>query len=258
MRRMNVVQRPVSRVNGNGYGGPGALMMEGSAEIMRLRGFAACLLLEQEAERRRSSREIPDDLGQKLALLEIMKRTPDREERPVSEWESLRGSVAGLPDDLHPICHCLHPVILHTLGLTAGIEFLCEEYTRMSGIAVKFVSGNIPPASPGVSLCLYRVVQEALHNVAKHARAKRVKVVLCGDSAGIQVMIRDAGCGFDPSFPRTERTRANHGLGLISLSERVRLLGGRFEIRSRPGRGTRILAFIPFSFSAVGCDLTTS
>jgi signal transduction histidine kinase len=210
--------------------------------------------LEQEAEHRRISREIHDDLGQKLALIEIqverLKRTPDRESRLVTELESLRGSVAGLAEDLHRICHCLHPVILDTLGLTAGIEYLCEEYTRMSGIAVKFVRGEIPPPSSSISLCLYRVVQEALHNVAKHAHAEQVTVMLCGNKEGIQVMVRDTGCGFNLSLPRTDRARLNQGLGLISLEERVRLLGGRFEVRSKPGRGTRIAAFVPFSPSA--------
>src|SRR5580658_3920542 len=195
MGQMNVLQGPVSRVDRRNGGRAGTLL-ERSDEVVRLRGFAAGLLLEQEAEHRRISREIHDDLGQKLALLEIqverMKRRPDREGTLVSELESLRGSVASLSEDLHRICHCLHPVILDTLGLCPGIEFLCEEYTRMSGIAVKFVCGNIPPASSNVSLCLYRVVQESLHNVVKHARTRRVTVMLCSTDGGLQVMIRDA------------------------------------------------------------------
>jgi signal transduction histidine kinase len=263
MRATSVLQGPVSRIlnRRNGCGSTGRQMDVGD-EVVRLRGLTACLLLEQEAEHRRISREIHDDLGQKLALLEIqverMKRTPDREARLVVELESLRESLAGFAEDLHRICHCLHPVILDTLGLTAGIEHLCEEYTRMSGIAVKFVRADIPPVSSGVALCLYRVVQEALHNVAKHARSKQVAVMLCGNSAGIQVMIRDSGCGFDPSLPRTDRARTNRGLGLISLSERVRLLGGRVEIRSKPGRGTRIVASVPLSSPAGGRDFQIS
>jgi signal transduction histidine kinase len=256
MSRMSVRQGPVSRVVARRIGCGSAGRQVGlSDEVVRLRGLTASLLMEQEAEHRRISREIHDDLGQKLALLEIqverMKRTPDREERLVLELESLRGTVAELAEDLHRICHCLHPVILDTLGLTAGIEYLCEEYTRMTGIEVKFLREKIPPASSGLSLCLYRVVQEALHNVAKHARSKRVTVMLCGSGEGIQVMIRDAGCGFDPSVPRTDRARKNQGLGLVSLAERVRLLAGRFEVRSKPGRGTRIVAFVPFASSAL-------
>jgi signal transduction histidine kinase len=227
------------------------------AEVVRLRGFAGFLLSAQEAEQRRISREIHDDLGQKLALLEIqvekMKRTPASGARLVLELESLRGSVAGLVEDLHRICHCLYPVILDTLGLAAGIEALCGQYTRIGGIAVKFVRGDIPPAPSGISLFLYRVVQEALHNIAKHSRARRATVTLCGSSAGIQVMIRDAGVGFDLA-----RAGANHGLGLISLGERVRLLGGRCEIRSKPGRGTRIVAVIPLSPSVAGSDVQMS
>jgi signal transduction histidine kinase len=257
MRRMNVLEESASRVNGRNGRGTGTAI-DPNDEVVTLRALAACLLSEREAEHRRISREIHDDLGQKLALLEIqverMKRTPDQEARLVLELESLRGCVAGLAEDLHRICHCLHPVVLDNLGLAVGIECLCEEYTRMSGIAVKFLRGDIPAASSGISLCLYRVVQEALHNVARHARAKRVTVTLCKSNSGIQVTIRDAGCGFDLSQPRLDRANANHGLGLISLGERVRLLGGRFEIRSKPGRGTSIVAFVPFSSSAAGSD----
>jgi signal transduction histidine kinase len=237
----------------------------GGDEVVGLRSFAAYLLVAQEAEQRRISREIHDDLGQKLALLEIqverMKRARAPEARLVIELEALRGCVAGLAEDLHRICHCLHPVILDNLGLVAGIESLCEEYTRMSGVAVKFVCGDIPPATSNISLCLYRVVQEALHNVAKHSRAKRATVTLCGSSTGIQVMIRDTGGGFDLSLYRGASARANaparsnQGLGLISLDERVRLLRGRFEIRSKPGRGTRIVAFVPFSSPAAESDV---
>ncbi len=216
-------------------------------------GFATCLVLAQEAEQRRISREIHDGLCQKLALLEIqverMKRASGSEVRLVSELESLRGGVAGLAEDLRRICHCLHPVILDNLGLAAGIESLCEDYTKMGGVTVKFVRDDIPPAPSGMSLCLYRVAQEALHNVAQHSRATRATVTLSGSSDGITVTIRDAGCGFDLSRAGADRTRTNHGLGLISLGERVRLLGGRCEIRSNPGRGTRVVAFVPFSSS---------
>lgn len=257
MRRINMRQGSRTRVSGgNSCRAAGTTAIEGDDEVVRLRGFTAYLLLAQEAEQRRISREIHDDLGQKLALLEIqverMKGAPPSEAHLVSELEALRGRVAELAEDLHRICHCLHPVILDNLGLTAGIESLCEEYTRLGGIAVRFVRGDIPRASSGISLCLYRVVQEALHNVVKHARAKRATVTLCGNSAGIQVMIRDTGCGFDLSLPRTNRDRTNHGLGLISLGERVRLLGGRCEIQSKPGEGTRIVAFVPFPPAVAG------
>jgi signal transduction histidine kinase len=227
-------------------------------EVLSLPGFAAWLLSTQEAEQRRISREIHDDLGQKLALLEIqvenMKRTPPSESRLVSELESLRGSVSDLAEDLKRICHSLHPVILDNLGLVVGIECLCEEYTKTSGIAVKFLRSDIPPVPSGISLCLYRVVQEALHNVAKHACTKRATVGLGRSDDGIQVTIQDAGCGFDPLIARKYPARPKHGLGLISLGERVRLLGGRCEVRSQRGRGTQISVFIPFSSSATGND----
>jgi signal transduction histidine kinase len=255
---MNLQQQPTIQFHGAiGFQDAGTAI-NGNDEVVRLRGFTAYLLLAQEAEQRRISREIHDDLGQKLALLEIqlerMKGASGSEPRLVSELESVRGSVAGLAEDLHRICHCLHPVILDTLGLAVGLECLCEGYTRASEIAVRFVRGDVPPAPSGISLCLYRVVQEALHNVSKHARAKRATVTLGGSSAGVQVTIHDVGCGFDPALSRRDHPRTNRGLGLISLSERVRLLGGHCEIRSKPGRGTRIVAFVPFSPSGAGSN----
>lgn len=250
MSRMSV-QQPGGQLNGVDK----TAQMEISIGVAELRDFTACLLMAQEAEQRRISREIHDDLGQRLALLEIqvekMKRAHVSEANRISELESLRENVAELAEDLQRICHCLHPVILDTLGLAVGIESLCEEYTRTSGIDVKFVHGNIPPAPADISLCLYRVVQEALHNVSKHSRAKRAIVTLSSDRAGIQVMICDAGRGFDLARSRTDRTRTNHGLGLISLGERVRLLRGRYEIRSQPGRGTHVMAFVPFAAEQV-------
>jgi signal transduction histidine kinase len=249
MRQMRLRQPESQFIGWNGRW-DAVTAVSGNDEVERLRGLAAYLLSAQEAELRRISREIHDDLGQKLALLEIqlerMKGSPRSEAGLVSELESLRGSVVGLAEDLHRICHCLHPIVLDNLGLTVGIECLCEEYTRMSGVDVRFVCGDIQPAPSDISLCLYRVVQESLHNVAKHARTKQATVTLCGSSAGIQVTIRDTGCGFDPSLSRKDHARTNHGLGLLSLNERVRLLGGRFEIRSKLGGGTRIVAFVPF------------
>jgi signal transduction histidine kinase len=251
MKTINV-QQPSGQLN-DGRRGKSVPRVPSDISIgaAELRDFAACLLLAQEAEQRRISREIHDDLGQRLALLEIqvekIKRTPASESKHISELESLRGNVAELAEDLHRICHRHHPVILDNLGLAAGIESLCEEHTRTSGIDVNFVHGNIFPAPADISLCLYRVVQEALHNVAKHSSAKRATVTLCGTRDGIQVIVCDVGCGFDLARRRTDRS--NHGLGLISIGERVRLLGGRYEIRSQPGRGTHVMAFVPFAAS---------
>jgi signal transduction histidine kinase len=210
---------------------------------------AAQVLVAQEAERRRFSREMHDDLAQKVALLEFqiegMKRRFNRRAGALAELECLRGSVAALAEDLHRICYRLHPVVLDNLGLVAGVEFLCNEYARMSGVKPKFVCEMLPDQVPAnVALCLYRVIQEALSNAHKHAKAKQVAVLLQGFASGIRAIVIDGGQGFELNY-----SGAKSRLGLTFICERVKLLGGRSSICSAPGRGTRIAAFVPLSSS---------
>lgn len=209
------------------------------------RSVAAQLLVAQETERRRFSREMHDDLAQKVALLEFqiegLKRKLPSRTHARAELNSLSGCVANLAEDLHRICYRLHPAVLENLGLVSGVEFLCSEYARVSGVRPEFLAGTIPEKiPPSVALCVYRVIQEALSNVKKHARARRVTVLLDSIRGGIRTVIRDDGCGFD-----LRRIKAESSLGLMFLSERLRLLGGRCTIRSAPGRGARIAAFVP-------------
>jgi signal transduction histidine kinase len=210
--------------------------------------LATQVLVAQEAERRRFSREMHDDLAQKVALLEFQIEAMKRKfkcDPAIEELESLRGSVAALAEDLHRICHRLHPVILDNLGLVAGVEFLCDEHSRISGIDPTFVCETVPNGVPSsVALCLYRIVQEALNNVHKHACAKHVVVTLRGCTNGIEASVSDSGRGFEVS-----NAGPKSGLGLTFICERVNLLGGQSRIRSAPGRGTRIEAFVPLAAS---------
>jgi signal transduction histidine kinase len=211
--------------------------------------LAVQVIVAQEAERRRFSREMHDDLAQKVALLEFqiegMKRKFDQRDGATAELECLRTSVAALAEDLHRICYRLHPVVLDNLGLVAGVDFLCNEFARMSGVNPKFVSETVPDKVPSsVALCLYRVVQEALNNVHKHACAQQVAVLLRGFSNGIRAIVSDRGRGF-----RMNDAESNFGLGLTFICERVKLLGGQSSIRSAPDRGTRVEVFVPFSSS---------
>lgn len=211
--------------------------------------LAAQVLVAQEAERRRFSREMHDDLAQKVALLEFqiegLKRKLDQRDGAIAELECLRGIVAALAEDLHRICYRLHPVVLDNLGLIAGVEFLCGEYARISGIHPTFVCDTVPGQVPSsVALGLYRVVQEALNNVHKHAGAKDVAVLLRGCADGIQAMVSDTGRGFEANCSGTRP-----GLGLTSIRERMNLLGGRSSIRSAIGRGTSVEVFVPLSGS---------
>ncbi len=223
---------------------------EGGGNCFELRELAANLLEAQEEERRRVSRELHDELGQRLALLEIqieeMKRRLGSDERLASELVTLRTRVGEIADDVHRICYRLHPAILENLGLVAAVRSYCEEYSAWSGIKARFSYCDVPSHLPAsVSLCIYRVVQEALRNAAKHSRATRAIVMLRGIRHGLQIVIKDSGRGFV-----LDQVRGKGGLGLISVTERVRLAGGNCAIRSAPDQGTRIQAWIPLSMEA--------
>jgi signal transduction histidine kinase len=207
--------------------------------------LAADRVAAQEEERRRVSRELHDELGQRLGLLELqiaqMERELGGDSMVYSALESLRGSVGEIADDLHRICCRLHPAILENLGLAIAVRSFCEEYTTWTNVRTRFTQCGVPSKlAPSIALCLYRVVQEALRNVAQHARATRAVVLMRGVEGAIEVSIKDNGCGFC-----VDGAGRNGRLGLVSLNERVKLAGGRFSIESAPDRGTRIHAWVP-------------
>jgi signal transduction histidine kinase len=214
--------------------------------------LAADRVAAQEEERRRVSRELHDELGQRLGLLELQIAQMERElggnSGVSSALELLRGSVGAIADDLHRICCRLHPAVLENLGLAAAVRCFCEEFTTWSNVRTRFMHCGVPSKlAPPIGLCLYRVVQEGLRNVAQHARATRAVVIMRIDEpgiepAGIHVTIKDNGCGFPLGG-----TVGNGRLGLVSLNERVKLAGGTFAIDSAPNRGTRIRAWVPLS-----------
>ncbi|SRR5579885_454689 len=207
---------------------------------------SARLLATEEDERRRVSRELHDDLGQRLALLEIqieeMARRLQSNPEAAACLARLRAQVGQIAGDLHRICHRLHPAVLEHLGLVAALRSYCEEYSAWSGVKARFTHCGIgAKVPPGAALCIYRVVQEGLRNVAKHAGARRALVALRGSGGRIQVVVKDCGRGF------VLREGCAKGLGLTSVAERVRLAGGVCVIRSAPGRGTRIQAWVPLA-----------
>jgi signal transduction histidine kinase len=194
----------------------------------------------QEQDRLRISQELHDDLGQRLALLEIqLSQLADKCACPATAkgLSAVRERVGEMDQDLHRICCQLYPVLLEKLGLVVALKSLCREFCQ-SGIRAEFVNENCPPdVSKSVSLCLYRVVQEALHNVSKHSKSKSAKVSLRGSSSRLEVVVEDSGVGFD-----IDANRVRGGLGLSSIEERVRRAGGRISISSKPGAGTQIRA----------------
>ncbi len=222
-----------------------------SAEDLRqsrgeLRALAARLLSTQEEERRRVSRELHDDLNQKLAMLEVdVERLSQRIPPSAAmgaEVQSLRRRVAEVSNDIRRVAYQLHPSVLDHLGLAVALRSYCAEFSKREGIQVK-LSGNdlTEPVPEEVALCLYRITQESLWNVAKHASAKSAKVTLDALDHRVHLSIRDNGVGFDPAAKR------DGGIGLLSMKERVRLVNGKLTLTSKPGKGTRIDVWAPLA-----------
>lgn len=202
----------------------------------------------QEDERRRIARELHDSLGQLLAALKIsvhMARTHLHDPQVVSERLT---QVDGLADELgravHSLALRLRPVSLDDLGLHAALSQLTEEWSRMLSIPIEYEFAANPGTRwpPAVETTAYRVVQEALTNVARHARATRASVTINEHQHRLRITVEDDGIG----IPQTEDTALGKRLGLRGMRERVELLKGKLEIESRAHAGTTVLASIPF------------
>ncbi len=228
-----------------------AALRQSEAALLRsreeLRGLTASLLHAQEEERRRISRELHDDLSQKVAKLQFDIETLEQGvpfTNLAGAREKLRqvGDQAGvLANDLRRVAHGLHPSSLDHLGLTVALRSYAEEFSRSTAIPVQFTSRNVPRRIPAeVASCFYRIAQEALRNVGKHAREAAVNIVLTGSSHRLHLSIRDNGDGFDMML-----ARAKGGLGLISMQERVRLVQGKFSLETQPGHGVHLSVTAP-------------
>jgi PAS domain S-box-containing protein len=217
-----------------------------------LRALAARLMTALEEERRRVSRELHDDLCQRLALLMVEMETLERNlpASPLQVREQLRSfreRAAGLSDDARNLAYRLHPSILEDLGLAVAMRAYVMDFSTREGIRVNLTQKKLPADLPqDIATCLYRVMQESLRNAAKHARTQRVNVMLTGSSHSIRLSTRDWGVGFDPHNSRVRRS----GLGLIGMEERVRLMNGTFALHSRPGRGTQVVVHLPLPESS--------
>jgi signal transduction histidine kinase len=155
--------------------------------------------------------------------------------------EEIRNHCAEIANDVQAMSRHLHSSKLDYLGLVPAIKALCEEISKKHEVRVELTARDVPQhLSRDISLALFRVTQEALHNAVKYSGASRFTVVTIGSPGEVQLEIRDWGIGFD-----VEEAKRNRGLGLVSMQERVNLVGGRFSIESRPGEGTTILAVAP-------------
>jgi signal transduction histidine kinase len=210
-----------------------------SHHVAPLRAVAGRLIAAQEEERRRIARELHDDISQRLALLavELEHLALDAPGGATFRYRArdLSRMAGDIAADLHRICHSLHPAKLDTLGLVAAVNSFCQELWSRQHLRVRFTHEKVPRAVPGdVALCLYRIVQESLHNVIKHSGVLEADVHLSGAGRDLLLRIADAGTGFDPA------AAGNAGVGLTSMQERVKSIGGNLLVLATPGRGTRI------------------
>jgi signal transduction histidine kinase len=202
----------------------------------------------QEKERSRLARELHDDFNQRLAVLAFdLERTAQTVSNSSVEagqrLHELWNRASEIGADLHSLSHSLHSSTLESLGLVLGVSSLCGEFAEQHQIQVDFAHENIPRSvQPDIALCLFRVAQEGLRNVKRHSGASRAEVRLEGMRQAISLSIADKGMGFD-----SHASRARAGLGIRSMQERLRLLGGHFEIRSQPGQGTVIRVWVPLT-----------
>lgn len=203
------------------------------------------LINAQEEERKRIARELHDDLNQRMALLSIeLEQLSQRMQRPRHLRplvHSLQTKAQEISAEIHRLSYRLHPSKLDHLGLAAAVESLCEELSGSCKLRAEFRQTGTPAHVPkDVRLCLFRIAQESLRNCVKHSGARRARVMLEGAGGGIRLSVSDDGCGFDTGSGALER-----GLGFTSMRERVRLVGGRLQIYSRPARGTRVEIWVP-------------
>jgi PAS domain S-box-containing protein len=212
-----------------------------------LRSLSGRLIRAQEQERSRIARELHDDFSQRLALLgiglgQLWKKLPASEvEERTRILEMLKGTKE-MSMDIHSLSHQLHSSKLELVGLVSALKGLCKEIGQKYKIEVRFsVSGSPLNISKDVELCLFRVTQEALANVIKHSRATSALVELGSNEYGVNLRIIDAGRGFDPDIDKPDS-----GIGLVSMRERLRLVGGRLSVKSEILRGTEIQAEVPF------------
>jgi len=220
--------------------------------------FGSRLLRAGEEERARIARELHDDINQRLALLanglqEVeqaaqVNKNPSQKQALQELWQ-LTNAIAT---DIQQISHQLHPSKLHYLGLATTVRQLCNEFAHQHNIEIECIVKGLPEdLEESVSLNLFRTVQEALRNAVKHSHARHVKMELTCESSVVHLRVSDDGIGFDP-----EEARRAHGLGLVSMRERLRSIGGEFSIWSKPSLGTLVEGTVPATTKPRTSELT--
>jgi PAS domain S-box-containing protein len=212
-----------------------------------LRDLSGRLIEAQEEERRRIARELHDDLNQRMALMSIeLEQLGQEILRPSGlrkRFQKLQIQAQEISSDIHRLSYKLHPSKLDHLGLASAVRSLCSELTQSQKLRVELhVKGFPADLSAGITLCIFRIVQEALRNCVRHSGSQTAYVALEKCERILRLTVSDNGCGFDPDSDLT-----NKGLGFISMRERLHLVGGQMQIFSKPQRGTRIEVSVPLT-----------
>jgi signal transduction histidine kinase len=213
--------------------------------IDTVRDLAGRLIAAQEDERARVARELHDGVSQHVAELAIslssMRRLPGvREAGLEEEFLRLYDQTSGLFESVRTLSHQLHPSVLRHAGLVPALRSLCDSFSDQQQTMCAFTANDVEPLTDDIALVAYRVVQEALRNVSRHARAQHVAVSLTRSSDVLVVQVKDDGSGFDPVSSR----QRSHGLGLVSMEERVRTVRGEMHLDSNDS-GSSILVRLP-------------
>ncbi|HUB77339.1 MAG TPA: PAS domain-containing protein [Bryobacteraceae bacterium] len=211
-----------------------------------LQKLSSRLIGAQEEERKRLARELHDDLSQQIAALSLatgrLKREiPEHCGEARMQADAIHAELVKLAEDVRRISHELHPAVLQYSGLAAALRSYCEEFGASNSLEIALeIDGAFEDLTPDVALCFFRVTQEALRNVVKHARVSSASVTLRRAEGALHLMISDRGAGMDAGA-----AGGKAGLGLLNIRERARLVGGKAEIRSAPGEGTTVTVEVP-------------
>jgi signal transduction histidine kinase len=214
----------------------------------QVRGLLGRLIDVQEAERRRISRELHDDLSQKIATLSVSisrlkRQVPLADGALIAELDDLRHQTSSLTNEIRRLSHQLHPAVLEHLGLVTALESYIGNFKDEEQIDVRLTAEIGEERVPfQTSICIYRVAVEALRNVSRHSGAASAAISLKRDNGSLELRVSDSGRGFD-----VDGFRRGGGLGLVSIEERLRLLQGSCEIHSSPDRGTTLVARVPLT-----------
>jgi signal transduction histidine kinase len=235
-----------------GYRGISQDISERKRAELHIRNLSQQLINAQENERQMISYELHDRVAQDLSFSKIecemlLKNQPGLESHVKKKLLEISNNLQGAINTVRDISYDLRPPVLADMGIAEALKIYCEEFSKKNGVEIDFQSAGLQSfhLNSNIEIHLYRLVQEGLNNIRKHANAAQVNIMLMGASPNIILTIEDNGQGFD--VKTRELALGNEKrMGLRSMKERVNLLGGQITINSRPMQGTKILIKIPF------------